>query len=42
MKSTFRYLAAAVVLHTGSAAAMAASPECCVSIECCLKMLGCC
>lgn len=29
-------------LLLASAAAFAASKDCCMSIECCLRMLGCC
>lgn len=41
MKSTIVKIAAAVALLSASAVALAGN-GCCGSIECCLKMLGCC
>ncbi len=42
MKSTLIKISAAVGLLATSAAAYAATSDCCVSIECCIQMLSCC
>ncbi|WLI87809.1 hypothetical protein Q4S45_13795 [Massilia sp. R2A-15] len=42
MKSKFFKVGAAVALLAVSAAAAASNMGCCLSVECCLRMLGCC
>jgi hypothetical protein len=42
MKSKIVKITTAVALLATSAVAFAATSDCCVSVECCIKMLSCC
>ncbi len=42
MKSKLVKASVALGLLAASAAAYAASTDCCISIECCIQMLSCC